>query len=292
MAVLQDQQFELEGVVFGVDSPIEVEEFTPSRAQIRVKDTDNDAADGARPGRDLRGAASWSWTLYTNQESSATALAALADLEAVWPTEELRMQPGDLTELRYALAGRTRVVYGRPRRFDPVITTKLLSGNVGVASDFAVFDHRYYEDEWQARNMSLATAASGGGVVTPFVPPFTSQPPSEPTVTTIIVGGTVPTPAVITFSGPVSNPGLQVGSLWRAELADVIQAGDPVTVDSRPGWQVATRQSGSQATLNARETNVAELWLPPGEHTLTFFGTDLTGTATCTVKWREAHSSL
>lgn len=303
-AALQEYQFELEDIVFGLDAPMCTIEgsFSPGSPDQRLNDAAIEGGDGLRPGAELLGVASWSWQLFADGQTSAEALAHIARLRAVWPTEALRAQPDVLVPLRYNLGERVRRVYGRPRRWTPTTNNGLLSGTAGVACDFTVFDHRYYDDAEQSASVDILPAQRNSGVRVPFVPPFTSRAAVGPRSTTITVEGDTPTPAIITFEGPVLKPRLTVllnpdedgnpADRWIAEIPSLVASGDPVTVDARPWVRTVTRKSGGGVRTSPRITKIDQLLLPPGRHELVFTGEDPSGEATVTVKWRNAHASL
>lgn len=308
-AVLEEYQFELEDVVFGLDNNMGNVEgtFSPGRPELRTKDAVVEGADGARPGRDHYGASTWAWQLFADGQSAKEALQFLADLERVWPTEEVRLTPSAVVPLRYNLGGRIRRVYGRPRRFTPTPNNGLVSGTIGVAADFTVFDHRYYDDAEQSSTVEIQATVRDSGVLVPFVPPFTSRRGAGPKTTTITVGGEVPTPVVVVFEGPVLRPHVKVsGQLkptpqypqgrpwpgWVAEIPGAVLENDPVTIDARPWARSVTKASGGGVRTSPRVTRLHAMTLPPGTHTIAFTGEDPTGESSVTVKWHDAHRSL
>lgn len=313
-ADLEEYQFELEDVVFGVDRDMGVVEgsFTPGGPDIRMKDAEYDSSDGGRPGRDYYGKSTWSWQFFADGATSTEALDMLEALKSVWPTEELRKQPNLLVPLRYNLGERTRRVYGRPRRWSPVVNNTLGHGTAGVAADFHVFDHRFYDDNEQSMAVPIVTTTRDSGVLVPFVPPFTSRRPAAPRLLKITVGGKVPTPFVTVIKGPVNRPRVRItgtptpkpdGTPWRdsngktfegltIEIPSLVSANDEVTVDSHPWARTVTSSSGAGVRTNPRITKLDQLLLPPGSYQIAFTGEDPTGTSEATVKWRNAHLSL
>lgn len=308
-AALEEYQFELEDVVFGLDGSMSTVEgsFSPGRPELRTKDTVIEGGDGARPGRDHYGVSTWAWKLFADGQSSAEALQFLAELQAVWPTEEIRLQPNAVVPLRYNLGERTRRVYGRPRRFESTPTNGLISGTIGVACDFSVFDYRYYDDVEQGATVDISPTVRDSGVLVPFIPPFTSRRRAGPRTTSIQVGGDVPTPVVVVFEGPVLGPRVKVsGKLkptpqypdgepwngWVAEIPSLVASNDPVTIDARPWARTVTKKSGGGVRTSPRVTRIQSMLLPPGQHDIAFTGEDATGESSVTVKWRDAYRSL
>ena len=120
MAALEEFQFELDGYVFGHRRPIFIDQdgFDPGDDSIVDQDQTNPITGARVMGRDVRGAGTWTFAMHVDQEDSETALAELATLERLWRNGTLGFREGRVVKmLRYNLAGRTRVVFGRPRRF-------------------------------------------------------------------------------------------------------------------------------------------------------------------------------
>jgi hypothetical protein len=164
---------------------------------------------------------------------------------------------------------------------------------MAVAADFETADHLYYDDEIESKTIPIAPVAEPGvGVIPPFIPPFVSTGTNPTRLGEVIVGGKRPTPVWLVFTGPVTNPKVISSTGWVAHIQDTVAAGDPVTVDARVWARSATRQSGGSVQMSPRITQISKLVLPPGSHTLTFTGTDPTGTASVTVNWRNAYPTL
>lgn len=301
MADLLDRQFELDGVVFGVDCPIEVESCQPGRAELITQRQKNDSGDGVRMGKDFYGSSTWSFRLFTNSEDAPGALASYEALSSVWPTDDVRLSSDTVSTLRYRFGDRTRIVYGRGGRWTPTLDTRLWSGYLAAAADFETVDHLYYDDEVNTEIIPIAQPLSTGGMIPPVIPPFVSTGVNPERFGDVTIGGDRPTPVWITVEGPISDPKIiapgrvingKPWAGWVAQLNDTVYPDDPVTIDARPWARSATRQSGGGVRVSARVTQISKLYLPPGRHTLSFSGIDPTGTATAAVSWRNARSSL
>lgn len=289
MAELGEKQFELDGVVFGLGCPIEVEAsgWTPGQAALRTSDADNPGTDGVRPGRTLKGASTWGFSLYTNAANEDEAWASLAQLAAVWDNE-VRFNPGEVVPLRYRVAGKTRVVYGQPRRWTISPNNASLQGMIQIEADFLVVDPNFYEDELQSMPFTLgAPLELDAGLLVPFIAPFTTAAGAGQRQSSILIGGDAPTPISVTFSGEVSEAAVRIGG-WTAALVDPVTPGDPVTIDGRPWVRSATYRSGGGAQVSARVTRISKMILPPGQHEVIFTGIDPNGQSTVLVSWRNA----
>lgn len=294
MTDLREGQFELDGVMFGLDCPVMVTDdgFTPGRAELITQRQKYDSGDGVRFGRDTYGSATWSFRIFANAEDAPEALAAYAALADAWPGDDVRLTPGRVSTLRYRIGDRTRVVYGRGGRWTPAVDNRLWSGYLAAAADFETVDHLYYDDEVQSVIIPIAAPLSTGGVIPPFIPPFVSTGTNPTRTGEVVVGGNRPTPVWVTVQGPVADPMIVAPNLWVAQAQDTVYPGDPVTFDARPWARSATRESGGGVALSARVTKLSQMLLPPGRHVLSFSGIDPTGTARATVSWRNANSSL
>ena len=111
--------FQLGGVDFGGDHPVQVVGFDPGSGSTRTQDVDVPMGDGRLMGRDFHSAPSWMFDFYTNVWDWAEALALADTVAAVWSGDQVRDTPGEVMPLRYWMANRWRRVYGRPRNFSP-----------------------------------------------------------------------------------------------------------------------------------------------------------------------------
>lgn len=293
--LVADGQFELDGIPFGVDLPVFVtpDGFQPGRAELLTSRAKIGSGDGVRMGQDRFGSATWSFRLATNAEDAEGALDAYAELGEIWPRDDVRLTSGRVSTLRYRFGGRVRVVYGRGGRWTPTIDNALWSGMMSAAADFETVDHLYYDDEIESTTIPIAPIEEpGGGVIPPFITPFVSTGTNPARQGEVVVGGRRPTPVWLVIDGPVSNPKVVSSTGWVAEILDTVYENDPVTVDGRPWARSATRQSGGAVQVSPRVTQISKLILPPGSHTLTFTGTDPTGTASVAVNWRKAYPTL
>lgn len=295
MTDLFEGQFEIDGVPFGLDLPVFVtsDGFNPGRAELLTSRTKIGGGDGVRMGSDYYGSATWSFKLATDGSSAKEALELYQSIADAWPRDDVRLESGAVVPLRYRLAGRTRIVYGRGGRFTPAVDTRLWSGLMSAAADFETIDHLHYDDEVESTTISIGEVTQvSNGVIPPFIPPFTSTGANSERNGQVTVGGERPTPVWLEFDGPVTNPQVVAVDQWIARINDTVHDDDPVTVDARPWARSATRQSGSSVQVSPRVTQISKLLLPPGDHQFIFTGTDPTGTATVTVRWRKAYPTL
>lgn len=281
--------FELAGVGFGPGCDVLVRTFEPAAAAVVTGDVDSPVAAGVLPGRDRRRGASWVFGLFTNERDEVDAREAVRPLIVAWASGE-DLRPLETLALRYRMAGRWRRVYGRPRSFSsPPPLAPLAQGRGDVSAEFFVTDPLHYSDEESAVQLGIVPASSAG-LIFPTPPPFTWRSDGAPQSRFASVGGDAPAPVQVTFTGPVVRPWVRVGDVL-VELTGELAYDEAVTVDSR--LMTITRADGASVPgmLGAR-VRLVDLRLPPGEHEVAFGGSDLTGTATARVAWRDAWRSL
>lgn len=294
MADLLDYQFEVDGYVFGLGRPVFTNEdgFDPSGAEWRVQDQSVAQGSGTVFGRDYLEPASWTWALGVDRTSEATALAEMALLTRAWRVSA-RLGPGEVVPLRYRLAGRTRRVYGRPRRLAPTLDNRFMSGYAAYLADFKRADDLHYDDVEKSAT-TTAQVSSAGGIKSPLKAPLRSirQITSE-RGGGIEVGGDADTWAVVTIKGPISTAVVECPGRWRVELNKTLLADDVVVIDPRP-WArtVLLNGGGGIAGFLGRGTRLADMTLAPGPAVFTFGGVATASGAQATVSWRDASHSL
>lgn len=293
----EDYQFDLDGVTFGLHCPVGLVDggFDPGSADWRTQDVANPVGDGTAFGRDYLNGPTWAWSLFTDQEDASTALDTLATLAQVWRNPGGRQVPGDVRALSYRLKGRTRRVYGRPRRLAYPPDNKILGGFIPIAADFVTADALHYDDG--ESSLTIGTVPfSPGGFPSPGTTPWTSVGGIGERTNSILVEGDAATYPVITFAAGANavaaNPRLTIGdTVYRLDY--VIPAASSVTINTLPWAQtVLTPAGASIAGALSRDTRLDRAGLQPGVHVVSFYCEDLSGQATCTVSWRSAHHSL
>lgn len=289
MAELQEKQFELDGVVFGLHAPITVSDWSPGAPALRTNDVDNPTGDGVRMGRTFKGAATWNFSLSVDGKNEDDGWAILAQLAAAWDGDWAREEPDRVVALRYRVAGQTRVVYGQPRQWTPVVNNLSMQGRIDVEAQFVLVDHRSYSEIPETSLLTLGVPLElDSGHTLPIIVPWTGSAGDSVRESSVTIGGDTETPVWVTFFGPVDNASIRVGG-WTAQMAEPVYDGDPVTIDGRPWVRTATKESGGGARVNPRFTRMSKMWLPKGHHEVIFTGDDITGTATALVSWRDAY---
>ena len=278
-------QFELNGYAFGTGLPWRVADFDTGARAVRSQDSPWPNRDGRLLGREYDDGGQWAFLL--RHRGTDLALDAVADLRSAW--QSLR-GPLEIVALKYRTERGERRVYGRPRGFRQISTPHGREvGLVDIEATFDLADPLHYSDAESSLSLGIIPASSAG-LAFPTAPPFTWRSDGAPQSRFAVVGGDAPAPLRVTFTGPVVRPWVRVGGVL-VELTGSLAYDETVTVDSR--LMTITRADGDSVPgmLGAR-VRLVDLRLPPGEHEVTFGGSDLTGTATATVAWRDAFRSL
>lgn len=298
MTALEDHQFELvltedepDGVPFGLKLPIHCtsDGFDPGVSEWITQDRDNGLNGATLLGRDVLAGSTFTWSLFVNGTDQEDAAAKLAPLAGAWSNRKIR-QPGVVSILRYRWAGRTRRVYGRPRRWSNALDNRVLSGMIPITCDFKRVSPLFFGDEPEVDILDMVVT-SAGGIVYPVVYPVTSLP-SGSNEGEAFVGGDEDTYPIIRFSGPITNPEL-VTDAWRLKLNTTILENDWIEIDTRPWVMTVKRKSGaSVAGVLDPRTRMSEIILTPGHQGFALYGDSATGTATCTIKRYPAYASI
>lgn len=294
-ADLVNYQWELGGVVFGVDSPVQHEaDATPGTYSWRTQDQQTPGRDANSFGRDLIEPGTWAFKLFVDGKDEANALEILEDLGDIWRGDDVRSRVGAVKELRYRLGGRTRVCYGRPRRFDYTLNNAFMSGYIPVTADFKMASELYFDDFENYIDVGFLQPTTGG-FEAPFITPLTTENIGGPNVPyTFAVGGRKPTPMMIDFKGPLTNnPSLQIDGRFVAQLQRDVPDGVTVTVDARPWVSAVYREddAGVAGILSPR-SRMPDMKLSVGTHVATLGGSSPTGTGKCRIRWRPAYPTV
>lgn len=290
MADLQEKQFELDGVVFGLYADIGLIDWDPGNATTRTSDQDNPTGDGRRMGRDFKTPGTWNFSLYVDGEDEDDGWRILANLAEAWDGDWVREEPDRVVPLRYRVAGQERVVFGRPRAWSAIVNNTSVQGRIDVECQFVLVDHRFYDAEQRGFRIPVAVPLElDAGLEVPFIAPFVTSAGASVRESSIEVGGDMPTPITLTFDGPIAEAAVRIGG-WTAALVDPVPADNPVVIDGRPWVRSATYLSdGGGVRVSPRVTRISKMLLPPGHHEIVFTGDDPTSQASVLVSWRNAY---
>lgn len=285
---MEEKQFELSGVTFGLGAPVEITDWTPGGPDIAATDVARATGHGMRLGRPRKQGTTWGFSLFTNGLDENDGWARLAALAGAWELPE----DVDVVPLRYRVAGKLRRVYGQPRRFTPVVDNTSLSGRINIEADFAVTYPLYFDDRENTVPFSLvAPLDTTAGFAMPMPMPGQSAAGAGQRQGSVRIGGTAKTPLRVTVragSGPLNDVRVQVGDAV-VELEDPVDPRDPVVMDARPWVSAITTQSGGLVATSPRGARVSALWVPPGDNAVVFTADDPTGTGSVEVSWHDAY---
>lgn len=293
-AALQDYQWELGDVVFGLDTAIGHEaDATPGSYSWRTQDSTIPGRDANHFGRDLVEPGTWAFKLFVDQHDEASALQTLEDLAHAWKGNAVRKTRGAVMPLRYRLAGRTRRVYGRPRRFDYTMDNAFMSGTLPITCDFKLASELYFDDFESSYTVTMNQESTTGGLSGILKGTLTSLSTSVSRPFTFAVGGREPAPMVVDFHGPLNGGNLQIDGEYVIQFSGNIPAGVVVTVDARPWVASVYRQDGAGvAGLLSPLSRMPDMLLDVGTHTATLGGISPTGQAKAVIRWRSAFPTV
>lgn len=302
MTTLDDHQFEIlpsefstDGFVFGIGAEVSVDDggFDPGSTDWLVQDSQNSRRGVVGFGRDVLGGMTWAWDAHTDRSTEEEAVDTLDLFSSMWRPEMIALEPGQLTRLRYRLAGRNRCVFGRPRRYSAPPTNLILGGMVPITLDFACVDSFTYDDLESSVEIPYASSLSGGGFILPATLPVSTLPSEGNGTAQISVGGRARVYPVIRLNGPWTDPVFDVGD-WKISWTGSIPDGGYVEIDCRP-WRltVLDENGGSAVEGLAKQTWLEDCWFAPqSTPQVTLRGIATTGAATATVSWRNTWTSI
>lgn len=290
---LVDGQYEIGDFLFGEDGtnspPYRVEEMTPDSPDSENNDVGNPEEDGLRMGSEYRRGRLI--TFKMNVLTQGSALDALDSLEDAWGGDEYRFDSESYTTLRMKRGGRTRRMYGRPRRFSAT-TKRSTSGWVPVTADFQCIHHHYYDDLPKEVTVGLVPPTTGGFTV-PFTVPFGVTGTSGSRTGTLTVAGKKPSWPIYTIHGPITYPIIEMVGIGKIPMPISLSDTQFVVIDTRPWVRRVTRNDGVNmaGAIDVFASALKDMYIPPGIWNFLLRGIDPTGTAFLVIDWLDTHAS-
>lgn len=283
--------FKIGAVTFNDGGNLRVRAFTAGASDVIVQDAQRAQRDGVITGRDFLGTATWTFDIDTRTGGEAGAAAADAALHAEWNNPAIRTNPNTTVPLSYQMAGRWRRVYGRPGKYAGVNGNTLTKLGIGrITCDFRVTDPYHYDDAESSVVLTIIPGSTGG-LTAPLAAPLSTVRSSAPRAGNVTNTGDAATALKVTFHGPVTNPWVRSATGMEVALNGTLAYDQTVTIDPLNG--TVTRENGTSAAgMLTRKTRMSSTQLQPGTTVLSFGGTDPTGTATATLAWRNANTSI
>lgn len=289
---VSDWQFELDGLLFGDNTPYLVYDFEHGKPDARANDAVRPRADGMVFGRDDLAGMPLTWEIGVVGSGPSDVLEKVAAMRGRWYGDEVRATPGAVSVLRMRRPGRGTVrVYGRPRSFAPATLSNVASGYVPVVCDFQAQDGYFYSDAELATTVGIVPPTVGG-LSGALIGPIVSSAVGEG-VTDLFVGGDVPGWLAFRINGPIVDPTVEVVDQWSATLRVSLASDQWLVVDPTPWNRGVRRSDGANlaGVFTAASQRLQAMRIPPGRQQILLRGTDATGTATVQVFVREANSS-
>ncbi|MET7573417.1 hypothetical protein ABZT04_33705 [Streptomyces sp. NPDC005492] len=219
-------------------------------------------------------------------------------LRQVWRADGIRGKAGRAAWLVHSSGGRTRQLYGRPRKFAVSHSRLSRQGYTPVVCEFAAVDDRFYEQtekevelyDHQFIGLPGRPGRIGGGAWL-----FQSKKTAS-----FQQRGTLNTYPYVEIHGPCKNPKLTVTpALWEVQLSMTIPDGEHVTIDARPWVRTVTHYTSSSSKsvadkLTRSSPRLSQMFLPPGYWTASLSYTKSSARALegprIRMAWRDAYS--
>src|SRR5690606_36208414 len=126
-----------------------------------VQDASVPAGDGVLFGRDYRQGRTIVLEIGVTTDDPDDNHDELGWLAEAWRGDAIRTTPGAVAELHSCVAGRQRLVYGRPRRFSPIVTAPN-SGYSQMTAEFVTVDDLWYSAKETTLRVPLVPPPAGG----------------------------------------------------------------------------------------------------------------------------------
>jgi len=290
--ILGNGEFAINGYKFGCGHNANVDELKATSIRWRVQDQPNPVGDNILVGRDFGDPQPITLGLFFNGQTAEEVAQAAAEFANAWAAARDR-KPGEESVLEIGVHGRTVRAYGRPRDLDIDDTEIFARLHADGTAVFDRTDMLFYGDP---------DTGGGGEVTLSITPPQSAgiKSPMRSPIVTLKGGirqGIVNNPGLrptrdvtIEIHGTVNRP-IVAGAGWEIELSTNLAYDRSVVIDARA--KTVTRDDGvSLAGKLTRKSRLDHIEVPAGASEFTFRGTSPDGSATATIRWGSAHTSL
>lgn len=279
------EKMELGGLVFKDFTNLWVQNLDISTEAVEVSDMDNPVYDDTYLGIDFHRGPTWTLDLVIEGSTEAEVLDNLDRVKAVWRNPAFVKSADTPMELAFTVAGRRRVVYGRPRRFAPGSYATTPQGFMTVLAEFKLSDPLSYDggtnEGWDLTRLDSVPPDTRGLVEELTEDGLTTDLGSGVRDGQLgVVAGSAPTPFKATIYGPISQPGITIsGKRYAFDIT--LSASQRLVIDSRTGEVLLNNSRSYRRNHTMKEpTQLKGVRLPPGKAIeVSFFGTDPTLTA-------------
>lgn len=289
MAELPLGGFELDGRIIADDQIVTVTSFTPGQAAWQTQDAMPAAGNRRAFGNDYLQGPEWDLEFLANTGDPAEQIDELEGLSGHWLAT--KRDRGTESVLRFNIGGQTRRIYGRPRRFLFNPTDVWQEGYAFAAGTFQASDPLQYEDVERIQVVTLL-AGTSGGLLAPLSGTLTTVSGGSQSRVIRGVGGKAPAPFIAEIKGPVTNPYVRIDNEWEIGVNGTLAFDQTLIIDTRLKTARLSNGASWGGKITRRSRRLDEARLEPGDSTVLFGGTDQTGTAQLTLRWRPTYLSF
>ena len=289
---LHNGEFAINGYKFGCGHNANVSTLNATGIRWRVQDQPNPVGDDLLLGRDFMDPQPLKLGVFFKGQTAQEVAQAAAEFANAWAAARDR-KPGELSVLEIGVHGRTVRAYGRPRDLD-IDDTEIFARL--HADGTAVFDRKHAlfygdPDTGGGGEVELSiTPPQARGLVFPVVFPWGTFQGGRRQGIVNNPGLRSTTDVTITIHGTVNRP-IVGGDGWELEL-DTNLAYDRSVVISAMNKTVIRDDGVSLAGKLTRKSRLDQIQVPAGASEFKFRGTSVDGSATATIRWGSAHTSL
>ncbi|GAA1645806.1 hypothetical protein GCM10009700_35250 [Brevibacterium sanguinis] len=276
------ERLEIDGLAFRDFTKFWVKEWEKGPEEIDTSDLDNPVYDDTYAGIDYHRGPTWTFEFIIEGSTELEVLDNLDRVKAVWRSPKYTKNAGVSTELAFTVAGRRRIVYGRPRRFAESDVRTTQQGFISVLAEFKLMDPLQYNgapnDGWDLTRLDAVPPDVRGLSEFLTEDTLTTEISGERQGQIGVVAGSAPTPFRCTLYGPSVNPGFTIDGR-RYQFNTTLSASQRLVVDSRTGTVL---RNGSTNLINTMSvpTRLKGVRLAPGRSVeISFFGVDPTLTS-------------
>lgn len=266
-------------------------------AEIEAGDQPPPRGDGTAFGVDTLTGPTFTFEIGVDQVDQvgpwAAVLDAQGDMRRAWRADVIRRQPRAVAVLRTRNAGRTRRVYGRPRKFAPTPAKFDRRGYNSVVAEFKTADDLFYGDEPTLLTVGIVPPFTGG-LSAPLSAPLTATAATSSASRMLGVAGDEPSWLQATVYGPITDPVIDIVGVLTVTLRLTIASDQRVDIDARPWVRRALTSAGASVAgaFTADTPRLSNMTIPPGYHEVALRGVDATGTASLSIEVEHVYNNL
>lgn len=265
----------------------------PGTVDDEVGDAPRPFEDGVNFGTDTKGGRLWSFDLgVSSLTSEADVRARVGAFRTAWRADIVRGTAGMLAELHTCYRGVERVMYGRPRRADPVYANTSATLTASIVATFQATDDVHYDTTPTTAVVGLV-GEDQGGLIAPLRAPLSTTGTSDRSVFAPLVTEVPAWPVITITGGQVTNPVVEAFGRWRIGLRGSFAYDDTIVIDTRPWKRTILRNGFSIAgALDANSTRLARCGTASGLIEVGFNAQSVSNTATARIDWTSGYSAL